>query len=225
MVKFKKQDERSCESQTSCQTLHATQNGQVYGTDDRSHQQKSIPAQLPCPTLAPSHIRNFASTPRNKDQHTTDSPVPSPLLPPSTVPEMKVRRPQTPTASKQPRRRPGVPLPISQPEGHRLQHAPPLPRFRVFPPVYNNLNTANLSPLVLPTSQFSATDLYHECAKLLVSPLGKEFVLDPTKLNSSTLFFLPTIPLPGRGATRGQLNVLDIGGQSNGITAVPLRPV
>jgi hypothetical protein len=63
---------------------------------------------------------------------------------------------------------------------------------------------------------FPATEIFRACARMLVTPFGDDFTLDPLQLNSPALFFLPTgfVPSPDRSA--GQIRVLDLGGSEQG---------
>jgi len=64
---------------------------------------------------------------------------------------------------------------------------------------------------------FPATEIFRACARMLVTPFGDEFALDPLRVNSPGLFFLP-----GAGAVSSwhgpadHASVLDLGGSAEG---------
>jgi hypothetical protein len=61
-----------------------------------------------------------------------------------------------------------------------------------------------------------ATEIFRACARMLVTPFGDGFALDPLQLNSPALFFLPTASVPSRNRPDGHVTVLDLGGSAQG---------
>lgn len=69
------------------------------------------------------------------------------------------------------------------------------------------------------TSTFPATRLFGACAELLVTPLGQEFVLDPSKLGSTTAWMTSTnCAFPAHTSTDGLARIVDLGGLDTGMS-------
>lgn len=68
----------------------------------------------------------------------------------------------------------------------------------------------------LSPSDFPPTRLFCACASVLTTPLGRDFVLDPLKLNSPNTLFSATMPTEILSINPRPAMFLDIGGSERG---------
>jgi hypothetical protein len=79
---------------------------------------------------------------------------------------------------------------------------------RIFPQRQQLRNDAEYATLWFNMRTFPATEIFRACARMLVTPFGDDFVLDPLQLNSTALFFHPTGSVSSRSRPVPQLRVL-----------------